>query len=119
MCVLLVEDEPLIRQILAEELRDAGFKVCELATAEAAAELLATRSRPALLLTDIHTPGRLDGLELGRRVRSFFPDLPVVYMTGRPDIVGSLRNNEVLVRKPFTPPEILHTIRQLLAAQPD
>ena len=117
--VLLVEDEPLIREILVEELRSAGFTVCEAASADDAAELIDRRPQFSLLLTDIHMPGRMDGLALGRLMRSRFPELPVVYITGRPDVLGRLGSNEVLVHKPFTPPDILETIQRLLFRPPE
>ncbi len=106
MCVLLVEDEPLIRDILAEELRDAGFEVCEAASADEAVPLIANPTATfTLLLTDIHMPGHLNGIALGGLMRSRYPDLPIIYMTGRPDILGTrgpLGNRKVLIRKPTT-----------------
>ena len=112
--VLLVEDEPLIREILVEELRNAGFAVCEAANADDAADLIQRRPQFSLLLTDVHMPGRMDGLGLGRLMRSRFPELPIIYITGRPDLMGPLGSKEVLIHKPFTPPDILESIQQLL-----
>ena len=115
MRVLLVEDNALVCDILAEELRDAGFLVSKAASADEAADLMSGQpTPPTILVTDIHMPGRLDGLALVRLLRSRFPELPVVYITGRPDVMDRLGRNEVLVRKPFTPSEVFAAIRQLL-----
>jgi CheY-like chemotaxis protein len=113
--VLLVEDEPLIRMVLADELRDAGFEVWEAVSGDEAADLASAERPPSLLLTDIHMPGRLDGLALGRLLRSRHPSLPVVYITGRPDVVPPLRSGEVLILKPFTPDDILKAVWRLLS----
>jgi DNA-binding response OmpR family regulator len=112
--VLVVDDEPLIREVLAEELQAAGFEVCEAATGDDAAEMTAAHPPPDLLLTDIHMPGTLDGFALGGLMRSRFPGLSVLYITGRPDRVRPLGSGEALVLKPFTSDELLRTIRTIM-----
>lgn len=114
MHILLVEDEPLIRAVLAEELRDAGYEVSEAASGDEAATLIGTRPAPNLLLTDIHMPGRLDGFALGRLMRSCTPGLSVLYITGRPDSVQPLHSGEDLMLKPFRTDDLLQSVRRLL-----
>ncbi len=80
--LLLVEDDALVRSTLAEGLIDAGFEVIEAETAEAALNLIATRTDIAVLLTDINLPGA-DGFALARAARRLRPRLPVVYASGR------------------------------------
>jgi DNA-binding response OmpR family regulator len=119
VCILIVEDEDLIRLILAEELEDAGFDVCQAEDGDAAAALIAKPPTPfSLLVTDIHMPGRLDGLEVGRLMRNRHPAVPIIYMTGRPDalaLIGSLRAKDSFLLKPFTPSRFLAVARRLLA----
>ena len=117
MCVLLVEDELVIRMLLADVLSDAGFAVIEAASGEEAAGLI---GRPpatfSLLVTDVHMPGRLDGLQLARLMRGRFPGMPTIYMTARPDIVrqaGPLGPQEVLFPKPFSPFALLDLARRM------
>jgi DNA-binding response OmpR family regulator len=122
MCILLVEDESLIRLIVAEELTESGFKVCEAESGDEAAALIATTPAGfSLLVTDIHMPGTLDGIELAHLMRTHYPDIPIIYMTGRPGVLnglGRLGSKEALVPKPFAPSDLLATVRRLLAELP-
>ena len=115
MCILLVEDDALIRLLISEELADAGFAVQEAANGAQATELI--RHPPAeyrLLITDIHMPGSLTGMEIASLMRSHHPELPIIYTTGRPDVVGPLGPLDTLVAKPFTPSMLLGLVRRLL-----
>ncbi len=118
MCILLVEDEFLIRVIVAEELVEAGFEVREAEDGDQAAAMIQTRPDVfSLLITDIHMPGDRDGIELACLVREHRPDLPVIFMTGRPDALdggGHLGDRSALVEKPFAPSELLAVVRELL-----
>lgn len=118
MCILLVEDEWLIRAMVAEELAESGFEVREAESGDQASALIAeTPTDFDLLVTDIHMPGRLDGIEVARLLRARCPDLPVIYMTGRPDALNAVRplgTRDVLLRKPFALYELLATARRLL-----
>lgn len=76
--ILVVEDEVLIRALVAEELRDAGFVVIEAGQADEAWSYLAADGQADLLFTDIHMPGSMDGLQLARRVRERYPMLPII-----------------------------------------
>lgn len=81
-CILLVEDEMLIRLMLSDELRDAGYQVIEACSVEEALAVL--DSAPFdLIVSDVYMPGPLDGLALLGVVRSRFPDLPVIMMSGQ------------------------------------
>lgn len=119
MCILLVEDEFLIRLIVAEELADNGFEVCEAEDGDQAAALITEAPDGfELLVTDIHMPGELDGIALACLMRARHPDMPVIYMTGRPGVLNAVRplgTKDALVAKPFTPSEILAVVQRLLA----
>ena len=112
--VLIVEDEFLVRDMIAEELRDAGFKVLEAGDGEAAAGILNSPGRIDLLFTDIRLPGRLDGWEVARVARRARAALPVIYATGytvdrMAEVPGS-----TFLHKPYEPSAIVATIRKLL-----
>jgi len=82
--VLLVEDEVLIRTMLAEELRASGLRVVEAANADEAWDYLAAGGRPALMFSDVAMPGSMDGLELTRRVKAAYPDMKIIITSGNP-----------------------------------
>ena len=77
--VLLVEDEWVVRDVLASELRNAGWQVIEASTAEGALALLETRQQIDLIFTDIQLAGHLSGWDVAERYRAARSDLPVIY----------------------------------------
>jgi CheY-like chemotaxis protein len=81
--VLVVEDEPLVRTMFAEELRHGGYPVHEAANAAEALSILRSSAgtRIRLLLTDLRMPGALDGGDLVHRVRADYPALKVVMVS--------------------------------------
>lgn len=117
--VLLVEDEFLIRLVLAEVLSDAGYVVTAAVTADEAASLLDGAGTFDVVVTDIQTPGQLDGIGLARRVRQHDPDMRVVFMTGRPDAMrsaGKLGPRDAFIAKPYGPSDVVRTLDRLLAS---
>jgi CheY-like chemotaxis protein len=120
MCILVVEDEPLIRTILVEDLIEAGYDVREAANGDEAFDLLKTiHPLVRVLVTDVHMPGQRDGLALGTYVRKALPHVPVIYTTGRPDALQSLARlgeKQFLVRKPYIPEDVIDTIESSLQA---
>ena len=115
--VLIVEDEFLIRLTLAEVLADEGYEVLEAESGDEAAEMLDLDEDIAVLLTDIQLPGNLDGRALAQRARQNKPELPVIFMTGRPDSIGSGHSGarEIYVSKPYLPSEICAAVRRLVS----
>jgi len=80
--ILLVDDEPMVRDVLAETLSDAGHSlVCAEGPAEALRHLR-EGERPDLLVTDFAMPGGMTGLDLLRAVRGILPGLPALLVTG-------------------------------------
>jgi CheY-like chemotaxis protein len=114
--LLLVEDEFLIRLTLAEALADAGHEVLEAEDAdEALAHAGAGEAPIDLLLTDIQLPGPLNGEGLARRIRESHPDLPVIFMTGRPEPGRASGPRDLLIPKPYLPSEVCAAVARLLA----
>lgn len=110
--VLIVEDEDLVREIAQAEFLDAGYRVIEAATGEAAMAHLAVDAVD-LLFTDIRLPGAVDGWSVARRARELQPTLAVIYASGFPgdamDIVPGAR----FVRKPYRPTSIVDLARAM------
>jgi CheY-like chemotaxis protein len=118
VCILLVEDEFLIRLMLAEELRHEGFDVCEAEDADHAIALIHQPPKAlTLLITDIHMPGSRNGLHVASEIRAWHPQIPIIYATARPDALnGTVRPGakDALLAKPFTPSDLMAVVRQLL-----
>ncbi len=117
--VLVVEDEEIIRLILAETLVDQGFETVEAATGDEAVGIIDGGSGFDLVVTDIQMPGLLDGIAVGQHARRRDAAVPVVYVTGRPESLSGLRPlgpNDALLRKPYGPRDILAVIAKLLRA---
>ncbi len=80
--VLLVEDEVVVRALLAEELRAAGMTVTEAASADEAWAFLKAGGEVDLLFSDVRMPGSMDGIALMELVRQNFPDIKIVMTSG-------------------------------------
>jgi DNA-binding response OmpR family regulator len=122
VCVLLVEDEPLILEIMSTSLRDAGYEVVEATDGVQAMALFDTLPTPiSILVTDFHMPGGLDGAQIASRMRLASPGVPVVVATGRPDVMQPSWRDElgyVLLRKPYLASELVCLVRKLAGAPP-
>ena len=103
--VLVVEDEVLIRLVIADYLRECGFKVYEAATALEAIEVLESdQASIDLVFTDIRLPGEINGFALGQWVRANRPGLPVILTSGdskKSDAAKELCENEPFFAKPY------------------
>jgi CheY-like chemotaxis protein len=98
--ILLVEDEVLIRALLAEELRDLGLAVVEAANADEAWAFLQAGGRADLVFSDVTMPGSMNGVELIRRVKAQYPEVKAVLTSGNagPDNIDELG---VFLPKPY------------------
>ncbi|WP_050990898.1 response regulator transcription factor [Bradyrhizobium genomosp. I (2014)] len=112
MSILLVEDDPLIREFVVEALREEGYHVIHVSTGE---EALAWCNRRVadVLVTDIRLPGEVDGWQVAERYREQDPELPVIYATGFSPVTPRPVSGGRIVQKPFHPEEIARTIREL------
>ena len=118
--VLVVEDEPLVRDLAVRSLAQAGFRVLEAGDGDAA---LARASDWAghidLLLTDVRMPG-MTGIELAERLQILRPGTRVLLMSGYPEAaIARRRSDETdwpLLHKPYTPRELSARVRQALDA---
>lgn len=116
-CVLIVDDDPSVRQSLARLVRSAGFKSATFSSAE---EFLRSSAPecPCCLVLDVRMPG-LTGLELQSRLESSAGHMSIVFITGHGDIPTSVRAMKAgaidFLTKPFQSEELLDAIRKGLA----
>jgi CheY-like chemotaxis protein len=115
-CLLLVEDEPELRLMLADSLSAAGFDVVEAGDGDQAVEILERHPQIDLLVTDIDIPGRWDGNNVATSAKACQFDLPVVYVTGSPErLTNALGPGDAFFLKPFRHSELITVVRRLLA----
>lgn len=118
--ILVVDGEVLSRLVIADYLRECGYRVHEAADA---AEAMAVLGNPDiaidLVLCDVKMPaGSMDGFGLARWVRVTFPDVKVILSSGAArsaDIAGELCEAGPLMEKPYAPQHAVDRIKQLLA----
>jgi CheY-like chemotaxis protein len=119
--VLVVEDEVLIRLVIADYLRECGFKVYEAATALEAIEVLESdQASIDLVFTDIRLPGEINGFALGQWVRANRPGLPVILTSGdskKSDAAKELCENEPFFAKPYDVQLVVARIRSTIEAK--
>jgi DNA-binding response OmpR family regulator len=117
--VLVVDDEPIVRQVVATYLRREGHPTLEAADGPTALDLI-ERSDPGLIVLDVMLPG-IDGLELCRTIRRR-SDTPVIMRTARGEeadrIVGLDLGADDYVTKPFSPRELVARVRSVLRRSP-
>ena len=111
--VLVVEDEVLVRLMIAEELRSAGFQVIEASDADEALAVLANIADVSVIFSDIRMPGSMDGLELAKKVRADFPKIRIVLASGNLAAVASVDHDGFFL-KPYEANEIINLIKTLL-----
>ncbi len=113
--VLLVDDEPIVREVVARYLRREGFETIEAGDGDTARDLV-EQARPALVVLDVMMPG-MDGLALCRWIRAR-SDLPVILLTARGEetdrIVGLELGADDYVTKPFSPRELAARVKTVL-----
>ena len=109
-CLLVVEDEPLVRELIVLELEDAGFSVIEAEDGPSAVRLLEERPDIALLFTDIRLPGGMTGWDIAERARALRPGLPVIYATGYSADDLRLVSGAHFMKKPYRPAMVIDAI---------
>ena len=116
--LLVVDDEPMIRDLEAHILRLNGYTVLQAQDAAEALRLAGETEKIHLLITDFSMP-EVDGLELSRRFRAVHPKAPVLMVSGSLPLLrdGTRDLDRVeLLAKPFAFSELLHRVRTLLDA---
>lgn len=110
LSILIVDDEPLIRVVARDILEGVGFRVSEAGSVVAALEVL-SEATIDVVLTDIELGSGPSGLELARKIRSDWPNVDLVIMSGRLlPTAGELLDAE-FVTKPFSDERLLSVMR--------
>lgn len=113
--VLVVDDEPIVREVVVRYLEREGYRTLEAGDGDAARDAL-TQTSPDLVVLDVMLPGT-DGLELCRWIRST-SQLPVIMLTARGEeadrIVGLELGADDYVTKPFSPRELAARVKSVL-----
>jgi two-component system cell cycle sensor histidine kinase/response regulator CckA len=114
--LLVVEDEETVRTLARRTLEEAGYRVLVAADGRSALELLADADVD-LVLCDVILP-EMSGHELGRRIASVRPELPILYMSGYPGLEvverGLIAQDAPFIEKPFTAAGLASSVRGLL-----
>ncbi len=116
--LLLVDDEPMVRDVEAQIQRQQGCKVLEATSAAEALQLARESASIHLLITDLSMPG-VDGLELTRQFRTMHPETPMLMVSGS---LPLLRDRTLgldqfeFLEKPFAFNELVDKVRRILDA---
>jgi two-component system cell cycle sensor histidine kinase/response regulator CckA len=113
--ILVVEDEPAIRMIAADILRDAGYNVTETSTATEAMVVLSSHHID-LVFSDVLMPGSIGGLTLAGWIKTNRPKIPVILCSGISAVSRYLHGREgiTFLAKPFGTNDLLGLVEQLL-----
>lgn len=116
--VLVVEDDPRVRRVLAIQLQRARYVVDEAATAAEAEALLRAERRPDLIISDIRLGSGANGIELVASARAIIPGIPVLLITGFSDELENPPdhiNGVPILRKPFRTKALLQAVEGVLS----
>jgi putative two-component system response regulator len=114
--VLVVDDDEIVRSLLVNILKEMGYTISDTPDPEEALEIFQTRPFH-LVITDIMMP-KMDGLTLLKRIHLHNPDIPVILITGYPDInktIDALRYGaHDFIIKPFKVEHVVHSVKKAL-----
>lgn len=113
--ILVVDDEPQLRQLASRALEREGYRVIEATDGLEALGLFTNDARIDLLVTDVRMP-HTDGIVLAAALRRRYPTVPVLFMSGYAR--GSEPAPEPFLAKPFELRVLCDWVKQLLAARP-
>jgi len=117
VCVVVIEDDHNISDLVAMYLRRDGFRVLQADDAEAGLAFI-DREKPSLVIVDIGLPGQLDGLDVCRSLAGRVPAVPVLILSARDDEVDRILGLELgaddYVTKPFSARELVARVHAIL-----
>lgn len=107
-CVLVVEDELIVRFSIADQLRDQGYAVVEAETGEKAIALSSkTDHRPIVaVFTDIELSGRLSGWDVADAFRQAYPQIRIIYTSGHSQDTRRRVSRRTFLAKPYVPTDV-------------
>ena len=110
--VLLVEDDPLIREMVADGLHDEGFEVIQASDGSEALAWCGQRAAD-VLVTDIVLPGGINGWQIAECYRECDPNVPVIYATGFSPVEARPVPGSLALRKPYHLSDVVSAIKKL------
>ena len=117
--VLVIEDEPVVRNLVVEVLEDLGYRAIEAVDGPSGLEIVQSAQRIDLLITDVGLPG-LNGRQVADAARALRPDLKVLFMTGYAEnaalVFGALDTGMTVITKPFTMDALATRVREIIEA---
>lgn len=114
--ILLVEDEPIVRELGVSALEGAGYGVIVAGNAADAMKALEAGAQVHLVFTDIQMPGEFDGLELAHRVNDRWPAIHLLIASGRELGDRQMPAKGRFLSKPYAAAEMLRHVGELTAA---
>ena len=118
--VLIVDDEPTVRMLVADVLDDLGYTALEAADGAGGLRVLQSNVRVDLLVTDVGLPGGMNGRQVADAARASRPDLKVLFITGFAENAllnnGQLGPGMAVLTKPFAVDTLAARIRELISA---
>jgi CheY-like chemotaxis protein len=120
--VLVIDDEPALRALIAEVLTEAGYRVLEAGDGAGGLRLLESGARIDLLVTDVGLPGGMNGRQVADAARQSRPDLRILFITGFVDTAvvgkagpwGGLATGMGVLTKPFPVASLTAKVREML-----
>ena len=117
--VLVIDDEPLVRMLVTDVLRELGYAAIEAGDGESGLTILQSSARIDLLITDIGLPGELDGGQVADAARKLRPELKVLFITGFAENAalshGRIDAGMSVLSKPFALEALAARVKGLLA----
>jgi DNA-binding NtrC family response regulator len=116
--ILVVDEEVSTRVVIADYLRDCGYRVFEAGTSEDAVTILSSELKIDIVFTDLELPGHSSGLGLARWVRRRHPDMRVIVTSGvysSAELAGELCEAGPPIVKPYESDAVVQRIRSLTA----
>lgn len=98
--VLIVEDDTFVAELAADMFSELGFESSRAHSAKEALEMVAAGEKPKLVFSDVVMPGGITGIELARKLRERFPELPILLTTGYSEQISATQGFPVL-QKPY------------------
>ncbi len=116
--VLIIDDEPTLRMLMAEVLEEAGYTVMEAGDGPAGLKILQSDTRVDLLITDVGLPGGMNGRQVADAARETRPGLRVLFVTGYAENAaignGHLETGMQVITKPFVMTALGNKVREMI-----
>jgi PAS domain S-box-containing protein len=117
--IVVVDDEPMVRMLMTDVLREAGYIVLEASDGSSGLKILQSDANVSLLVTDVGLPGSMNGRQLADAARGARPDLKVLFVTGYAESAaigeGRLELGMSVLAKPFAIEGLVNKVSAILA----